>query len=394
MRDQRGSALVVALMVTTVMLSVGIAVATTIDTQQRASGRTRAGESSFQLAESALQAGLQRLVSRWPMPATPAYPVRCDPGARSADCPTTASLRALFTGPDFADGRATWSVAVRDDGAAPGDQYWSEDMLAAQPSYDADNDGRLWVRATSLVRGRPRTVVALAARPPVEPGLPPHKTLVAGSFATTNNGNKAIVLNGDAGEVVVRCGSGTVAAPAVPPKDGCAEYEGGNKEQVSPERVSSQRDFPPGMTPDRIEMARAQARSEGSYVATCPGSLQTVPNGLLFIEDAGPGCSLLAPGPAAAPGMVVAMRGRLRLGGNETFRGLIYHANADDSADVVVDLGGTSGVVGGILVDGAGAVFVGSSKDNLVFAEDAGQAFRPAGDAAIVQGSFREVAAR
>ena len=282
---------------------------------------------------------------------------------------------------------------MRDDGAAPGDQYWTEDMLASRPTYDADGDGRVWLRAQAIVRGRPRTLVALVARPPATPGLPENMTLLAGSFSTSNNGNKEIVLNTGSGEVVVRCGAGTMAAPSTAPFTGCAEYEKGAKLQVSPERVSSQSDFPAVMTPERIAQAREQALREGNLVPSCNGSVAMVPGELVLIESAGSACTLTGSGAAAQAGVVVVLRGKVTTGGNQVLHGLIMHANLDASGGVLVEIGGTAAILGGILVDGQGGVVVGSSKDNLIYDPLGGQAFRPLGVATLVQGSFREIAA-
>ena len=54
--DERGNVLVTAILLMSVMLSVGIAVASTVDTQTEQSRKERERESTFNLAEAALSA--------------------------------------------------------------------------------------------------------------------------------------------------------------------------------------------------------------------------------------------------------------------------------------------------------------------------------------------------
>ena len=59
--SERGSALVTALLVTMLFMMLGLATVSLVDTQQRESGRERVRESSFSLAEGALNSQIYLL---------------------------------------------------------------------------------------------------------------------------------------------------------------------------------------------------------------------------------------------------------------------------------------------------------------------------------------------
>jgi hypothetical protein len=80
--------------------------------------------------------------------------------------------------------------------------------------------------------------------------------------------------------------------------------------------------------------------------------------------------------------------------GNQTFYGLIYAADAQNSTAAVVTLGGTSAVQGSIQVGGPGAVSAGSSKLNLLFDPYVFTAAKSFGAVTIVQNKWREIAPR
>ena len=74
-RDEAGNALVVALVVMGLLLSLGLALLKQVDSEQAEGGSQRARESSFQVAEGALNAQVFQLSTRWPDSAAP-YPLR------------------------------------------------------------------------------------------------------------------------------------------------------------------------------------------------------------------------------------------------------------------------------------------------------------------------------
>lgn len=393
LRRQDGSALVTALLVTMLFLMAGFAVVATVDTQSRESRRERVRDASFQLAEGVLNSEIYRLSQAWPGETSEDYP-SCTKTTGGLSCPSTATLTAQFANVDYGTwADVTWTTRVFDNGGAASD-YYSDPAVAQQPGHDANGDGKLWVRAQSLVRGHRRTLVALVRAERLSANLTPNKTLVAGFFQTSNMGNKVIIDNRGSGEVWVRCGGASFA----PPQTNCADYANDNgKLQVSPERVYSDPNYPNGMSVDALDRVRAQAASQGNYYATgCPAGLAgDKPGEVVFIENAN-SCKYngnTVYNTPTVPGSVVIARGEIEILGNSEFYGLIYHANVDNAAAIRVTVQGNGLVTGGVVVDGRGGVQTGSSKENLIHDPNAGQSLDTFGTAGIVQNSFREIRA-
>jgi Tfp pilus assembly protein PilX len=402
-RDETGNALVVALVVMGVLLSLGLALLKQVDSEQAEGGSQRARESSFQVAEGALNAQFYQLSTRWPDSTAP-YPDTCHQGTMSQqDCPSANAMVSTFQNVDQAKSTA-WTTHVRDNDPSQPD-YWSDSLLNGQ-RYDANGDGFVWVRSAALVNQRRRTVVALikAEKTPIPPAGGSH-ALVAGYFTKNNNGNKVIIdTNGandqfQTGDVVVRC----PFADAEPPEDNCADYEIDKSKgaQVSPERVSSDA-LQPNLTPEQLAAARAAARSAGNYYdinyTGCPPLTGDQPGETVFIENAN-GCRYNGNSDyntSVKPGVVVIGRGKIEILGNASFYGLLYHANLDNTNQVLIELGGNCSIVGAIAVDGPGGVIAGSSKVNIVFDGNVFNNFEGLntyGTASIVPNTFREIVA-
>ncbi|HEV2819075.1 MAG TPA: hypothetical protein VGW11_01070, partial [Solirubrobacteraceae bacterium] len=178
---QDGSALVTALLLTMIMLTVGLASLAQVDVQQEQSGVERIRETTFNLGEGVLNAQIFALSQRWPGPGagagTPAVaPFVFGPCTEASDpvlqpnCPNPATIRSLFTSPDTA-AATTWRTEVRDNAttlpvACPGSgstpsAFYSDASTAGQPPFDCNADGRVWARAEATVRGRTRRMIAL-----------------------------------------------------------------------------------------------------------------------------------------------------------------------------------------------------------------------------------------
>jgi type II secretory pathway pseudopilin PulG len=386
--SERGSALVPAMVVMVLLVMFAISTAQLVESDQVSSRQEREREASFQLGEGVLNAQIYQLSSRWPSKTSAWYPPSCSGSAAHADCPTAAMVTQSYGQVDYrAD--TTWVTQVRDNGG-PSPSYWSDDLLATQPPYDANDDNFVWVRASATVRGRKRALVALVEAEQVTLNFP-RATLVAGHFETSNNGNKVIIdTNGAAnqfspGDVIVRC---PVAAP------GCADYESG-KGQIAPDTVRSAPEQPRAVSAEALDQLRERAKSEGNYFARCAPSLAgDQPGEMVFMEDA-TGCGYggnTAYNGAENPGYVVIARGTMgAIGGNATFYGIIYHANLDDVPGALVTLGGNVSVFGSIVIDGPGGLSAGSSKVNLVYDANVFNGFKAFGTAGIVQNTFREL---
>ena len=391
-RDARGNVLIVALLVMTVLLALGIALLTQIDGQQREGARERARESSFAVAEGALNAQIFQLSARWPDKSSPAYPTSCTQGSSAtADCPS-AALGTSFQNVDQLKSTA-WTTQVRDDSASQ-PNFWSDSLLSG-PSYDANGDNYVWVRSTALVNGRRRTLVALVKAEQNTLNFP-HHTLTAGYFQTINSGNKVIIDNDGTSneytpsEIVVRC----TFPGGQPPANNCADYQA-NKGQIDPERVYSDPTQPSALSPEALDSLRAEAKTQGNYYASgCAPSLQgSQPGQTVFMESAS-NCTYTATttyNSQSQPGVVVIANGSLTLGGGATFYGVLYDANLVNSNNVLVTLTGDAQVVGSIAIDGAGGMYAGSSKLNLVWDPNVFNSLNAFGTASIVQNTFREI---
>jgi hypothetical protein len=396
--SESGNALISALLIMALMAMFGMALLATVDTQQRESGRERQRESAFQMSEAVLNAQIYRLSSRWPASSTGSttdsvglpYPDSCTKTSTSADCPNAAALTASLTGPDY-DPNVTWTTQIRDNSAAE-PNFYSDSLLANSLPYDKNDDGYLWVRATAVVKGKQRTLVALVKAEKTALTFPRH-TMVAGWFQTTNNGNKVIIDNSGGfppSEIIVRC----TFPGGSPPANNCADYQSG-KGQISPERIYSDPSLPNAITPEALDSLRSAAVADGNYSAGCPASLQgNVPGEVVFIEDAGTNCIFNGNNDynsAAKPGFVAIAKGAITIDGTATFYGVIYHANIDNSTGRVVNLGGNVSINGSIVVDGAGGIFAGSSKVNIVWNPNVFNNINAFGTAGIVQNTFREI---
>src|SRR3954471_15363483 len=148
--DERGNVLVTAILLMSVMLSVGIAGASTVDTQTAQSRKERERESTFNLAEAALSAQPFILGRRGTGTAANPYPaVGCSTASSSnLFCPDNTNLMRSYTGDatqvDFNAASTSWRTDVLDDAKADGTpiRFWDDSYLsdATWPRYDKDNN--------------------------------------------------------------------------------------------------------------------------------------------------------------------------------------------------------------------------------------------------------------
>ena len=415
--DEQGIALATAVIVLSIMMALGLATASIVDTQTKLTGRERVQETAFNVGEAALNAQVLRLSQTWPGSKSSAtggpYPSSCSRGATNTNCPDSATLASGFQGSDFSSSTG-WTVTVRDD-LTPAGSYYDRAALDSSScpaatgtmtpcTWDSNSDGAMWVRAQATVGAETRTVVALVKLDIVAVPFPLN-TITAGKFRTTNSGNKVIVdtkgcaavgapvggcKSQRAAPVVVRC----AASPPYTRSSSCLGFDQ-NKGQVSPPD-SVQTGFTGRALPANvIADFRRRAKALGTYYATgCPASLA---GAVVFIENAS--CSYTGGtfNSDTAPGLVIVNTGTLDLGGNVTYYGAIYAANENappaDSGDIVT-LGGTATVQGSIVIEGAGGLLAGSSKLNVVY--DPGAAANLYGygtSAEVSQNTFRELPA-
>jgi hypothetical protein len=404
LRDERGWAVVTAIFVMTLMVSIGLASFAFVDTETRQSGNERVNESSFNLSEGALGSQAFVMAGKWPGSPDTAWDVngcKSSGSAKPQQCPNVALMTQAYATQDYA-AATSWSTIVRDN-ITTNPTFYDEAVVDGLDTYDQNLDDKVWVRSSATVRGKKRTIVALVqAEKVVEPF--PRSVLVAGSFATTNTGNKTIVdTNGlppnevTTGPVQVRC---TTTTPQ--PGDPCLGYEPG-KDQIQPEDVRQNYPAADALTEDAIDRLRARAfavdncgasGSDPCYYAAgqCPAN----PSGqLVFIEDANCAYDNSIPGPccntATKPGAIVVNRGTLSFTGNIEYYGVLYMHNAQQTSGPVVTLSGTVSIIGGVNIDGNGRLDAGSSKINLIYNDIAFNNFVSYGTTGVVQNTWREV---
>lgn len=249
-RGEEGFALVSAIMILMVILGLGLAMMRFADDQQRASSREQWHESSYNLAEGALNAEVSKLAVSWIgagawAPSAP--PSGCTTGSSmatgcicnqtttfgacpdpngswvgaytplgSAWCPPGTQTDAWSTTPTttWSTVPNSWATYVRDDGGGT-TQLFSSSTDATQPPYDANGDGSVWVRSVGEFDCRTTVLISKASEQFIPLSFPKY-ALNANGFSVNNNGNKVVIdtsgiyaqpsdPNPQAGPISVRC---------------------------------------------------------------------------------------------------------------------------------------------------------------------------------------------
>ena len=401
--QERGNVLVTAILLVSIMLSVGIAVASTVDTQTTQSRKQRERESTFNLAEAALSAQTFILGRRGTGTATNPYPTAgCPQSGDTYFCPSSTNLLQSYTGDatqvDFSAATTTWKTDVLDDADASGAPvtFWKDDYLsdANWPRYDKNNNRHVWVRSQAVVRGHLRAIVAWVKIEDRIVSFPRYAVLagyVRGKNSGGHGGRPLVNSTGSLG-IAVRCNA--------PPQSTCIDLNPTKGPQLQPPG-NYQLSYPNSTAIGADELAALEdvAKANGTWYATCPSN----PNGdVVYVKNAGT-CRYTNSAPAAAgsskccnssgnPGLFILERGTVDFGGNIEFFGVVYNANLDNSsAERLVETSGTSMIVGGVLVDGAGGVYAGSSGDNIVYSAFSFDDIKAVGTAGVVQNTWREI---
>jgi parallel beta-helix repeat protein len=402
-RNNDGFALVTSIVMLTVMLGLGLGLLLLTDGQQKASAREQASESSFNVAEAALNAQVGQLSRSWPGESEQAYPASCTAATSTTTngCPDKGSLSVGY--PNISPvacpaGSATeawgspltnqWTTYVRDDGAsgASATQLYTSSIEQSAPRWDKNGDGKVWARSVGVIQCRIVTLIALVSEQIVT--IPFPQSAVAGNwFETSNTGNKVIVNTlgtaSQAGGVSMRCTGRTEAE--------CRIYDK-TKGQVNPDTTSVGPSPNPTWSASQLETIKAQAKAAGTYFAAgkCPANLAELSGKPTYVE--GP-CELAyisgIGNSKNAPGFLVIVNGTLNLNGNAEFFGTVYAVNAQNSSGVVVEVHGNSTITGSIAVDGNGGISFGSSKENFVYDNTAVLELKAFAGASATRNSFR-----
>jgi hypothetical protein len=415
-RDERGSILVTAILVTVVTLSLGLALMSLNDVQARQSSAERTRDQAFNLAESVLTSEAYALSHAWPVTALAApsatgsvgtsapctsagfgAAIGAVPVAGSATARIAANLSATYS--DAAYTAATWQVNVCDDTpvAAGVTPTWSSSVLhVSNVNYDSNANNKLWVHAQATVGGLTRAVVGLVDVGTTAP-LPTGFGLINGSMSVDMNmvaggAPSASVLSGLTnlllgtsnplltGRIGIRCG---IFDPLLVVNClGGNGLAGTSNALLGGAVLSSQyNQFPSdtAVSASTIDQFRSQAIATGTYVASTAGTTSptnppacTVPAGnsssrIWFIEQVGTGdqyCKI--PGNLSPePTLIVVGKGRVVIRGSnsqsspQTLTSVVYALNlqrpvpdAIASFAEIVRIDQNARVVGAVFVDG------------------------------------------
>ncbi len=403
---EHGSALVTAILVTMLFMSLSLAAVGFVDTQQRESGRERVRESSFALAEGVLNSQIYLLSRQWPGTSGQSYDTACTKATgNDPQCPDVSTIESTFDGVDYDPARVEWSTEIHDNTDAAGTaKFYDDASVRLQAGWDANRDGHVWVRAQSVLSATSalphrRTVVALVNVEELTTMFP-RNAIVAGKIKVHPNGNQTY-LGTSGSYVTLRCTETELG------DENCRDWD--RLGQVGPNaEVVASPTQPAAMTVDAIERMRETAKASGTYFAS--GCVPSLTGAVVFIERADCLSAYDLRGTAswntaADPGALVIGSGTINFGGNAMYYGVVYHVNGSDgvglsSTEHVVQLDGNSCIIGSVIIDGGGGLKVGSSsgasrcpnrQGNLQFDANASNRLKAYGTAGIVQNSFREI---
>lgn len=381
LRDERGWGLVSSVLVVGILISLSLPLLSLVDNQQRQTTHERKSESSFNLAEAALDASVFVLGKTWPADESRMYPEACTPQSTTLSCPDAELLASSYTGVDYSD--RTWTIQVRDDA---GSDYYDPAVIPDLPTWDANDNEKLWVRADARAAEGNRSVVALVRR--IDRNVQfPRNAITAGWFVITTGGNKVVVdTQGNMAQpapVAVRCNE--------PAPSSCLNYRP-DRRQVSPDTTQTGFANETALPPEIIESFREKAKALNTYFPSgCPAS----PAGeVVFIENGD--CHYAGGGTAnsaTSPGMLIVGNGTIEFSGSMTYHGLVYAANLQRSTGEIATVRGAATIVGSIAADAGGGVRLGSNGHQLIYSDTIFGSITSFSAAAWVQGSWRELPA-
>jgi Tfp pilus assembly protein PilX len=409
LRDESGFALIGSILILVVLMGISLFIIGRADTQTSLSAKERINESDYNLAEAALNAQALQLGRNWPTAATSA----CTSATSAVSyCPQPSAIGNGYTTKDYAASCATaspapplWQTQIRDNGTGTYPQYWTT-AVNSQPTYDANADGSVWVRAYATVQCRPISVVALVTSTST-PITIASSVLTANWLTTTNQGKKVLIDTLGAyaqpppnpplspasqpSKVVLRCGTPLGTSP-------CANYPA-NKGQIQPPAVqTSSATSPQALTANQLQTLETQAAAAGTLHAPgdCPNSAATLSsptaNGAPVVIQGSCAISIgsnWVVNSATQPGVLVIETGTLSMSGTSKFYGLVYMVNKQLASTAVVTITGNATIQGAVNIDGLGGISVGSSNTNLIWDQRAVALLRGSTGAALNRGTVR-----
>jgi Tfp pilus assembly protein PilX len=434
-----GWVLASAIVLLAVMLSIGLAAFAYVATGTQRSREQRERESSLNLAEAALYGEGFVLRNNWPSPPRTGMPQSqtiaqdCVRGMTPVPyCPDDATLAdqssGNFTNTDFKSG-VTWTTTVRDNSGALANAYSTaaanqtlvDPVKGACPQtpcrMDWNDDGRVWVQARAVVRGRPRNLVALLQLERIAENVPTVGVVAGGVNVSNQGGNLMIDASGSS--VVLRCDV---------TQDTCSHF---TNTQIVPRPTGNvaQQNF---MTPAQLARFKDRAQRDNRYFPGCPASNADLSGPVVWVEGCTnpptlanqvggrATCSPAAPSGMSqscinqepTPGLLVWHCGRADFQGSFTYVGVLYAANDSDGTcpaslpavsgacftgnqsvgpNDVVNTDGGFGVWGALVIDGGGCLHVGSNGLQVKYDGSAFGAATSYGTVGLVQNTWREL---
>lgn len=424
LHHEDGFILVTSIVLLAIMVSVALASYGFVDTGQQRTREQRERETALNLTEGVLYSQGFALAQKWPGNATAGanIPATCTQTEQAAAlqqyCPKPSTLAAAQGSPataNFANvdalANVTWTTRIRDNGGPQAGAYVSASADAAQSGtnvrtgqtytcpgpcrWDANGDRQLWVQARSVVRGKPRSAVALLKREVFTEAFP-RNGVTAGSFQTSNQGNKTII-DSTGSQVVVRC---TTTGSE------CTAYNA-SKSQVLPAEIVRDSTYPPAMSAAQVARFKiaAQTANPPTYYTSCPTATQTFTGTVVFIDvAAGTVCSDVnnaVYNSRYEPGIVIMPRGTLNMKG--TYFGILYLGNEQLSTGPVLTLEANAQICGGVAIDGPGRLVAGQAsagasscdpartRSTIMFQDNAFNSLATFGTTGLVQNTWREL---
>jgi hypothetical protein len=392
-----------------IMMSLALAALPLIENQTNQVSQQRKRETSFNTAEAVLNAQIFQLSNHWPgAGAASSPPLRYGTCTQAGGtwCPSAASISKMIPTADTVAG-ITWRSQVYDDsGGLAG--FFADSKVDTQPGYDANRNGRLWVRAEATVRGKRRAVVALV-RQETQTEWVPHAGLIAGRLNILNNGlhQGPIIEAGDTtqGYVAVRCAvTQNETTPCLGQALGTAPTQDPDKwndlvsQQIVPFATQQNYSMVPTFTAEQLQRLITTANTNGTYYARCPTASELT--GAVVVVDTTGNCSYTGSDTFNSdpePGMLILLNASssLTLGGTTTFYGIIYHAYRPDTlgpaANPAIRTQGNTLIVGGVIIDGDGVMEAGESGTNIRFNDRGYDSVRSLVAAGVIQNSWREI---
>jgi len=223
--DERGVALITALLATMVMLALGLALLSIVDTQASESTSERSRDRAFNLSESVLSSQAFVLSRYWPSVVPPVEgELTCNvmaagfgdiigstaPAVDAVDR-LRGNLNASSTDTAYKD--ASWQVNMCDDDGTT--TVWNDGLLTTQKNWDKNLNNLIWVRVQSTVENKTRALAGLVRVRTAEP----FKSKFGMVTGTVNDdlGTTINTLNSNAAGGVLGSLLGTTPTVAVDP---------------------------------------------------------------------------------------------------------------------------------------------------------------------------------